>query len=82
MLGFSRWLPATAEERKATGDPRRSIEERYPDRAAYEKAVRVDAMRLVEDGYELADDLELVVRNTLARYDYALIRAERPAIGV
>ena len=60
---------ATRQEREARGDPRPSIEERYPSRNAYLEQVRQAAQRLVEDGYLLAEDLELVVDQAAERFD-------------
>src|SRR5262249_9102765 len=48
-------LPDSPEERAATADPRRSILERYPDRAAYGNAIRAAAERLVEERLMLAE---------------------------
>src|SRR5262249_13870100 len=42
-------FPETAEERTATGDPRLSILERYPSRAAYESALARAAEQLVQE---------------------------------
>ncbi|MEE9253798.1 MAG: alpha/beta hydrolase domain-containing protein, partial [Pseudomonadales bacterium] len=72
MKGFTRWFAVSQEARGATGDRRRSIGERYPDATAYERVARNDARRLVEQGYVLAEDLELAVRNAIERYEYAL----------
>ena len=54
-------LPDSPEERAATGDPRRSILERYPDSAAYAAAIRAAAERLVEQRLMLAEDVERAV---------------------
>jgi Alpha/beta hydrolase domain len=51
-------LPETPEERRATGDPRRSITERYPDAAAYVRAIAAAARQLVEAGLMLEEDVE------------------------
>ncbi len=51
-------LPETPEERRATGDPRRSILERYPDAEAYVGAITAAARRLVEEGLMLEEDVE------------------------
>ena len=51
-------LPETPEERRGTGDPRRSILERYPDRAAYVRAITGAALQLVEAGLMLEEDVE------------------------
>jgi hypothetical protein len=54
-------LPDSPEERTATGDPRRSILERYPDSAAYAAAIRAAAERLVQQRLMLAEDVERAV---------------------
>jgi hypothetical protein len=51
-------LPETPEERRATGDPRRSILERYPNAAAYVEAITAAARHLVEQGLMLEEDVE------------------------
>src|SRR6516225_4958598 len=51
-------LPETPEERRAAGDPRRSILERYPDAAAYVRAITAAARELVEMGLMLEEDVE------------------------
>ena len=60
---------STKEEREARGDPRPSIAERYPGRDVYLEQVRQAAQQLVEDGYVLAEDLELLVDQAAERYD-------------
>jgi hypothetical protein len=54
-------LPDSPQERSATGDPRRSILERYPDSTAYAAAIRAAAERLVEQRLMLAEDVERAV---------------------
>ena len=54
-------LPETPEERRATGDPRRSILERYPNREAYIEAIKAAARQLVEHGLMLEEDVERAV---------------------
>ncbi|MCL4765341.1 MAG: hypothetical protein KJZ80_03820 [Hyphomicrobiaceae bacterium] len=54
-------FPDTLEERHATGDPRRAVEERYPDRLAYAAAIRAAAEALVSERLMLAEDVERVV---------------------
>jgi hypothetical protein len=51
-------LPETPEERRMTGDPRRSILERYPNVGAYDEAITAAARRLVETGLMLEEDVE------------------------
>ena len=54
-------LPETPEERRTTGDPRRSILERYPNADAYVAAIAAAARQLVEDGLMLEEDVERAV---------------------
>ena len=51
-------LPETPEERRMTGDPRRSIIERYPNAEAYVAAITAAARQLVEEGLMLEEDVE------------------------
>ncbi len=53
---------ATRSERMATGDPRLSVEERYPTHDAYVAKVKEAAGRLVAQHYLLADDAERMVQ--------------------
>jgi hypothetical protein len=69
MQGSTVPLAATAAARRATGDPRPSIAERYPDRETYLDRVRCAAADLVATGYLLAEDVETVVLSAGARYD-------------
>ncbi len=52
---------ATKAERLATGDPRLSLEERYPSRDAYLAAFRKAAEGLVAQRYLLPDDAALLI---------------------
>ncbi len=78
MQGFTRWFPLTEQQRLANKDPHRSVEERYESRGRYEQLVRAEAEQLVKDGYVLEEDLELVVENALARFDYAQSLVSEP----
>ena len=69
LMGSTIPFPATREARAATGDPRRSIEERYPGKAAYLDQVRREALSLIDSGYLLAEDLELLVGQASRRYE-------------
>lgn len=64
-------LAETRAARLAAGDPRLSVEERYPTRDAYVAAVRAAAERLVAQRLMLPEDVETQVRaardDTLAR---------------
>lgn len=49
---------ATESERRITGDPRPSVEERYKSAAAYVEAIRAAAHGLVAEGFMLEEDVE------------------------
>lgn len=68
-LGSTVPFARTAAERAAAGDPRPSVAERYPSRAAYLAEVRAAAERLVEGRYLLAGDVDLCVTIAAERYD-------------
>jgi hypothetical protein len=67
-FGSSVPFPRTAGEREHLGDPRASLEERYPSIAAYEAAVRAAAQQLVDERQLLPEDIELCVRLACRRY--------------
>ena len=50
-------FPESAEERRIIGDPRPSILERYPDKAAYVAAITAAARELVAQGLMLEEDV-------------------------
>ncbi|MBV8505711.1 MAG: hypothetical protein JOZ11_07890 [Alphaproteobacteria bacterium] len=60
-------LPESVGERRMTGDPRRSILERYTDAGAYVAAIAAAARQLVEEGLMLEEDIE---RATAAAADW------------
>ncbi len=72
MQGSSHWFPATSDRRDEVGDPRLSMEERYTNREAYAELVKAEATKLASEGYLLSDDVDLVVRSCLERYDCAV----------
>jgi hypothetical protein len=78
LMGSTIPFPATRRDREARGDPRRSISERYPDKADYLAQVRRQVQRLVEDGHLLAEDLELVVDQASRRYEILLEAVRDP----
>jgi Alpha/beta hydrolase domain len=51
----------TKAERVAAGDPRPSLEERYPTHQAYVEKVRAAAKKLVSDRFLLLQDADLIV---------------------
>ncbi|KAB2851217.1 MAG: hypothetical protein F9K44_02385 [Hyphomicrobiaceae bacterium] len=60
-------FPDTVEEQSATGDPRRSILERYPTKEAYVAAIRQAAQYLVSERLMIAEDVE---RSVAAAVDW------------
>jgi hypothetical protein len=54
-------FPKTAAERKATGDPRKSIEERYDNFAEYEKQFRAVCEKYVKERYLLQEDADKLI---------------------
>ncbi|MEO8812905.1 MAG: alpha/beta hydrolase domain-containing protein [Caulobacteraceae bacterium] len=59
----------TRAERLATGDPRPSLAERYPTRAAFEAKVRHAAARQSAAGFLVPEDIGRAVAENLALYD-------------
>jgi hypothetical protein len=51
----------TKAERLASGDPRRSLEERYKDHAGYVKAVAKAARKLQADGFLIEEDVQAFI---------------------
>ena len=62
LLGSYIPFAATKARATASGDPRRSIEERYQGRESYLQHVRDAANALVKDRYLRADDVDAIVR--------------------
>jgi len=60
----------TKAQRESTGDPRLSISERYPSRAAYLDRVLEAARALARDGYLLEDDIPLSVAAAARLWDH------------
>jgi hypothetical protein len=69
LLGSTISFPATPAERQAAGDPRPSIEERYPSKEDYLRRVQQAAEALVQQGYLLAEDLPTLTAQASQRYD-------------
>ncbi len=61
-------FPLDASERARTRDPRRSIMERYPDRASYLALVAQIAQLLIADGYLRGEDLPHIVAQAGERW--------------
>ncbi len=80
QIGSTIPFPATREDREATGDPRLSIEERYPSREEFLDQVRQAAQALVDTRYMLPEDLDTVAEQASQRYDSLItMRSEVPA---
>lgn len=73
MQGSTHWFAATEAQRNASADPRPSLERRYNDRNDYADKVKDAAAKLVEEGYLLEEDVDLVVSSSLERYDCAVV---------
>ena len=56
----------TEAERRATGDPRLSIEERYPSPHAYAERVREAVTQLRDDGFLLGEDVDRIFEQLAA----------------
>jgi len=66
--GFSGFIPfaKTAQQRLASGDPRRSLEERYGTHEGYVEKVREAAKRLVRERFLLQEDADRLIREAEA----------------
>jgi hypothetical protein len=69
LTGSTLPFPRTAAEREAMGDPRPSIQERYPDRESYLEQVRACVRELVRQRYVVEEDVEPVVAHSARRWD-------------
>jgi len=70
MMGSTLIFPRTRAERERSGDPRRSIEERYGSRTAYLDKVREAAQKLIAARHVLAEDLDAIVERAGRRWDW------------
>jgi hypothetical protein len=70
MMGSTLPFPLTRAERERSADPRLSIAERYPSRAAYLDRVRVETQKLVAARHVLAEDVDAIVERAGRRWDY------------
>ena len=64
----------TRDERIASGDSRKSLEERYHDRDDYIGKVTRAALALVEARFLLVGDLPEIIANAEKHYDWATVR--------
>jgi hypothetical protein len=70
MMGSTLPFPLTRAERERTGDPRRSVEERYPSRNTYLERVRETTQQLVAARHVLAEDVEAIVERAGRLWDW------------
>ena len=70
-------FPRTRAEGEESGDPRRSIEERYRDRNDYLGRVTQAALKLVSRGYLLTADLPNILIRASRHYDWAVSEPDR-----
>ena len=70
MMGSTLPFPLTRVERARSADPRKSIEERYPSRAAYLELVRAETQKLVAARHVLAEDVDAIVERAGRSWDY------------
>ena len=61
LIGTYLPFAPTRDAREKTHDPRLSVAERYPSRAAYLGQVTESALKLIQDGYVLREDLAGIV---------------------
>ena len=78
LAGSTIPFPPTREEREASGDPRLSIEERYGSREDYLAQIRGAAEELVQQGYVLTEDVELLVSQAGDHYNELVSRVREP----
>ena len=78
LTGSTIPFAATKEERGATGDPRRSIEERYGSREEYISLVAAAAEGMVSEGYILEEDLPGFSEQAGEHYDELAARVVQP----
>ncbi len=70
LLGSYVPFPRTKAEREQHGDPRLSIQERYPGREKYLSMIKDAANGLVRDRFLLAEDVDSIVQRAAAQWDY------------
>jgi Alpha/beta hydrolase domain len=76
FLGSYLALPRGPEDRRASGDPRRSIDERWPSREAYLEAYGAAARELVRRRFLLEGDLQAVLER--GRQEWEVATSPRP----
>jgi hypothetical protein len=72
LMGGTVPFAATASRRAASGNPRPAIAECYRDAADYRARVRCATDALIETGYLLPEDRELVIDEACGHYRFFL----------
>ena len=65
-------FPRTRAEQEESGDPRPSIEQRYPSREHYLGLVSEAALQLIQDGYLLSQDLPQILTNAKTHWNHVM----------
>jgi hypothetical protein len=69
LFGATLPFPASRQARESTGDPRRSIAERYASKTAYLERVQQATEGLVQARYLLTEDVEDILNQAAQHYD-------------
>jgi len=69
----------TRAEREKSGDPRLSIEERYPNRADYLRRVQEAANNLVKERYVLPEHVKTIVEEAGQHWDWMMAQTTASA---
>ena len=64
-------FPITDADRQKSGDPRLSLEARYPSRADYLGRITQAALELVDQGYVLSEDVPAIIASSAVRWEHA-----------
>jgi hypothetical protein len=70
FLGSFFPLPKTKADAEAAGDPRQSIEERYPSREEYLRKFEEAAAELAAEGFLLEEDVAALVARGGEEWNY------------
>jgi hypothetical protein len=69
LLGAAIPFPTTEADRRASGDPRASIEERYRSRDDYLERIKQAVQDLIAEGFLLEEDIDHLLAQAAARWD-------------
>jgi hypothetical protein len=64
-------LPRTRADREKSGDSRKSIAERYASQDDYLGKIALAAVKLVDEGYLVAEDVPQIIQRAATHYDWA-----------